>query len=343
MINDNGNELIKIRDLPEKFSLSKDDFLISEDLTNTWKFKADLINRYIDNQIEILQENLNASVNNIQNKVNDLNLSDDDRNIKIEDIKKLIYLKSRSSGTSLIASDNSKLCNLATISVKVPAESDIQFPKYYSAVFSIDEFDSSLRKVNSSVVYICLQMKPETYTYYENGYISITKDSTCETSQISMSLDKDKVNAYIQYSVVNNGNYIEYTLLSDNSSSFFSPTIYCEVHPNQNMVALPITTNIKNCLNYEDFQRTSAKDYGYERRYYEDTSKIKSLELRQPEYSYPIGSIYVSSTSTNPNTILGGGSWQYIDGTEIVVDTLDDTNKVIKTETKITYRWLRVE
>ena len=63
---------IKISELPEKESIQTTDYIIAEDLQDTWKIKAEHLTDHISGQISEITENLNQVMEDAQNQLQDI-------------------------------------------------------------------------------------------------------------------------------------------------------------------------------------------------------------------------------------------------------------------------------
>ena len=73
MADNNENSYIKVSQLPEKKTLTSTDYLIAEDLQDTWKIQASCLTEYMDGQIKIIKDSINTIMENAQSMLKDIN------------------------------------------------------------------------------------------------------------------------------------------------------------------------------------------------------------------------------------------------------------------------------
>lgn len=73
MADNNENSYIKVSQLPEKKTLTSTDYLIAEDLQDTWKIQASCLTEYMDGQIKIIKDSINTIMENAQSTLKDIN------------------------------------------------------------------------------------------------------------------------------------------------------------------------------------------------------------------------------------------------------------------------------
>ena len=73
MADNNGNSYIKVSQLPEKETLTSTDYLIAEDLQDTWKIQASCLTEYMDGQIRLITESVNTVMEQAQSTLQDIN------------------------------------------------------------------------------------------------------------------------------------------------------------------------------------------------------------------------------------------------------------------------------
>ena len=72
MADNNEKSYIKVSQLPEKETLTPTDYLIAEDLQDTWKIQASCLTEYMDSQIKIIKDSINSIMEEAQSTLKDI-------------------------------------------------------------------------------------------------------------------------------------------------------------------------------------------------------------------------------------------------------------------------------
>lgn len=353
----NEPNVIKIRELPEKDNFTRDDYLPVQDNNDTWRVKADVLNRYIDTSLYPLQQSVILQQQSITELRDQLIEEDQKRTETIEYMKDLMLLRYKTHGTSQKSySDINaayRVCNIGSIKIDPPAdETDLPIPTIYSALFHIHQYkipQDTTPSVVSPLIYISFSMKRETFTFFDDIFIMMSTDaidSGVNPNQFVLCTNEDKTQAWIDWVVPGDDYYIDYTIISENSTGFHDPVMIYELNRCPVFVNANTTGNKYYAISGYDNSTSSKfhnKDHGFERYFFDNFLKTQMLYNRPPSYSHPIDTVYTTISNSDPENILkgplggDGGDWEMMKHYKEITKVVEDTNGAISDTSTLEY------
>ena len=270
-----NNQRVYVSQLPEKYSILAEDYLLIEDMVDTYKVKGSVLLEYINNYIEEADQ-----------KITDIlgGLKELETTIKENEEQRELNETNRENKFSEYESLSSKIENAVSLIEELKSEGEQRNQEF-------TQIKSFINTVNEAE-----EIRIQNETDRQNA-----ETARQEAEAIRVQNEIDRQNAEVSRSEAEDDR-----ILAE------------QARENAETERANTFVDMKNFID-------NFKNEAY------------------PISSFPIGSIYFSDNDTNPNTTLGGGTWELIIAIKLsTIEVPDDeSSESITTNPPYMYIWRR--
>ncbi len=291
----------------------------------------------------------------IQNYINQVKSNEESRQSGYLDmvtyfsnVKQTVQDKS-STGLSNQISSAAKYVNVMDVIFK-KGDSGYE-SNWYSCLLHINEIAEDEANNKSRFVYAAFKLNTTSsgdydgvsYKLYGNSISTIDSDNIC----VLVSRTDTDIKLSFYYLATSEGSVVECHRLSDNITIFDDTNVLSKVYDGKDpVVSLP--SSVLETLTLQDEANLATDNILGGSLEYHLIALMEQIQVLRSEMGnvkpvnlYPVGTVYETTTSTNPSADLGGGTWEMMYGGGITQTITDEAGNEVAKET--TYKWKRTK
>ena len=257
-------------------------------------------------------------------------------------------IKARSNvGLSKPTTDSNKIIKVATI--ELSKDEDGSYGELVTnpctCLLHITERLDGVDKLSGFIfcAFKVIDAAPDTKVYASS--LNTINESNVK---VTYNTSESGINIYVEYKAINTGAVVECHRLSDNSIMFEEGVVLSTIEKDSEPAT---TTSGSNNISFNDITdiQKNLLPANMELQLLGLMEQFKVIRTEMgnisnsvnvaPYTMYPVGSVYETTLSTNPSTILGGGTWELIYAANETIT--DEKNNEVYNYTS--YKWNRTE
>lgn len=323
-----------------------------ENTWNTWNtFYANVANQEVKRNTFFNEtiERENTRINNETQRITDESTRQQgyvEMVNYINELKALIDSGDIGGGSGSNIAGHSLECTSATVNACKIMDITINNTYAGESFYSLLNIAFTKNNTISQSGIISVDITPRMTNYNHAVTMFYSSWDSISSSKVLAKVQKNDTNSVISvYLLLDESETVEYVLLHSNLSSIESDDFKLTDYNNIEPVALEDKTGTLPVL-FNETIKAEQKKYPLFYQYFNITQTLYQLltESSAPNVlytNYPIGSIYESTTNTNPADSLGGGTWELMYGKAITDTYINTATNESVSET--IYKWKRTK
>ena len=348
-----ANDRIHIKQLPDKTSILEEDFLVVENLEDTYKVKASLLFSYIDNYISNIKSQVNAELNKLSELESNVQKNETERQAFYERAQKAEEERQANfkNYEKRLSDMENTITRITDEYEKVIKQEEIRNTEFANIKEYINEVQTAESK-RVAAESTRAKSEIERDAKFEDFKTYISKTEAAEKDRISSETERknnelERIKLYNELLAIKkdvsesetkrkedfNNIKEEYSTIKnvlDSVESAEQERVAAENERKQNETSREnyidsIETAETNRVNNENDrkqketirvsnEKTRVSNEKERVAYYEEIKKFMDSTGSVPVYAHVNGSIYISDNNENPAVKLGGGTWELLFG-----------------------------
>ena len=367
-----SNDRIPIRLLPEKYSILAGDYLVVEDLEDTWKVKGNVLISYLDDHIKAYQTTIDTLIENLRQTISDVEAGEQERDRK-EAEREQIFQQYEQRLEDALESITGSTGDLQDIfESEAQRKEDFEnMKKYFEEVQNAEatrvqnETDRVNAEEDRNKAYEDLLAFLQQAQQAENARVEAESERQSNELQRN-DLYQDMNQLYQDTEAAEQQRtetFAQWKEIIDNINTRLDGVDEAEAARQQAEQQRTNTFTIWSEWIAQWQQAEEDRALAESNRVSAEEDRVQAESEREetfdqirdfienfeqtayPAYAHPIGSIYATTTSDNPATILLGGTWKLIGeaGINMNVTRVPDDPLAAEEEVSIPniYLWMR--